>query len=353
MSMEKGRMTKAAILGGSGFTGAELYRLLDHHPYISVDYISSESKAGYPVNRYFMSSRHKKNMSSLRFKKLLELDGQYDLIFSCLPTGYLPQYIERIAQHGDYIFNISGDFRISDVNLLKKYYPETLKHELSGSSHYYIPEFSEIKQNAKVVNLPGCMAVASIYSLYPLVSQNLIETRIVTDAKTGSSGAGKSSKETHAERAYNFRPHKVHGHRHKPEIEFALRQFTNRTIDLQFSTHSLDLPRGILVSSYSRIKEGVSEIDVKKAFYSTYSSKPFIHYLGSKNGPHSFPMIKTVVGTNCAEVGVYVEGRNCVSIVSIDNLIKGAAGQAVQAANLYMGFPEDAGIQSSAEGVWP
>lgn len=353
MSTTENKVKRAAILGGSGFTGAELYRLLRKHPYIVVDFISSESKAGYPVDRYFMSSRHKKNTNSLRFKKLSELDGHYDLIFSCLPTGYLPQYIERIVNHADYIFNISGDYRFSDENLLKTYYPETLKHKFSGCSHYYIPEFSEIKRDAKVVNLPGCMAVATIYSLYPLVTHNLIENRVVTDAKTGSSGAGKSSKETHAERSHNFRPHKVHGHRHKPEIEFALKQFSNRTIDLQFSTYSLDLPRGILVSSYSQLKEGVSEIDVKKAFYSTYSSKPFIHYLNSKNGPHSFPMIKTVVGTNYAEVAVYVEGRNCVSIVSIDNLIKGAAGQAIQAANLYMGFPEDVGIQSPVEGAWP
>lgn len=353
MKIEENKVKRAAILGGSGFTGAELYRLLGKHPYIEVEYISSESKAGSPVDRYFVSSRHNKNKSPLRFRKLSELDGRYDLIFSCLPTGYLPQYIGRIAEHTDVIFNISGDYRISDTDLLQKYYPETLKHEFSGGSHYYIPEFSEIKRDAKVINLPGCMAVASIYSLYPLVSHDLIEDWVVTDAKTGSSGAGKSSAETHAERAHNFRLHKAHGHRHQPEIQFALQEHLDRKIVLQFSTYSLDLPRGILVSSYSRLKEGVSEIDVRKAFYSTYSSKNFVHYLHAKKGSHSLPMIKTVVGTNDAEVGVYVEGRSCVSIASIDNLIKGAAGQAVQAANLYMGFPEEAGVQSSAEGAWP
>ncbi|GGA43743.1 N-acetyl-gamma-glutamyl-phosphate reductase 1 [Kroppenstedtia guangzhouensis] len=346
-------MKRAAILGGTGFTGSELYRLLGGHPYIEVEYISSESKAGTPVDRYFISSRHKKNKSNLRFRKLSELDGRYDLIFSCLPTGSLPQHIERIAEHTDYIFNISGDYRIPDADLLQKYYPETLKHEFSGGSHYYIPEFSEIKRDVKVVNLPGCMAVASIYSLYPLVAHDLIESWVVTDAKTGSSGAGKSSAETHAERSHNFRPHKAHGHRHQPEIQFALQKHLGRRIELQFSTYSLDLPRGISVSSYSRLKEDVSEIDVKKAFYSTYVSKPFVHYLRSKNGAQSLPMIKTVVGTNDVEVGVYVEGRNCVSIASIDNLIKGAAGQAIQAANLYMGFPEETGVQSSAEGAWP
>lgn len=341
---------RAAILGGSGFTGAEMYRLLDRHPGFEVAFVSSESKAGFPVDKYFIGSIHKKKPSSLKFSKAEELDGHYDAIFSCLPTGQLPKIIHRVAQHSDYIFNVSGDYRLSDNELLQKYYPETLQHDFDESYHYFIPEFSEIDRSAKIVNLPGCMAVATIYTLYPLAAGGLIEPRVITDAKTGSSGGGKSTTEHHAERSQNFRAHKLHGHRHRPEIEHALSLHLQQTVELQFSVFSLDLPRGIMATSYSYLKEGVTAADVKKAFYGAYAGKPFLHYFSSGNGT---PMIKTVVGTNIAEIGAYVEGRSCVSIATIDNLLKGAAGQAVQAANLYLGLPEEAGLQFNGEGAWP
>ncbi|MFF2887231.1 N-acetyl-gamma-glutamyl-phosphate reductase [Paenibacillus sp. NPDC057967] len=341
---------RVAILGGSGFTGAELYRLLGRHPEFEVAFVSSESKAGFPVDKYFIGSIHKKKPSSLKFSKASDLDGHYDAIFSCLPTGQLPKIAQRVAQHTDYIFNVSGDYRLSDADLLQKYYPETLQHELDGSAHYFIPEFSEIDRSAKVVNLPGCMAVATIYTLYPLVAAGLIEPRVITDAKTGSSGGGKSTTEHHAERSQNFRVHKLHGHRHRPEIEHALSLQLKQTVDLQFSVFSLDLPRGIMATSYSYLKEEVTAADVKKAFFSAYAGKPFLHYFSSGNGA---PMIKTVVGTNIAEVGAYVDGRSCVSIATIDNLLKGAAGQAVQAANLYFGFPEETALRFDGEGAWP
>ncbi|MBH5317596.1 N-acetyl-gamma-glutamyl-phosphate reductase [Paenibacillus sp. GSMTC-2017] len=347
---EIGNQRRVAILGGSGFTGAELYRLLGKHPGFKVDFVSSESKAGYPVDKYFVGSIHKKKPSPLKFTKIADLDGHYDAIFSCLPTGALPKIIEQVASHTDYIFNVSGDYRISDPELLSQHYPATLHHPFEGGWHYFIPEFSSINRAVKVVNLPGCMAVATLYTLYPLVAHDLIEGRVVTDAKTGSSGGGKSTTEHHAERSHNFRAYKVHGHRHKPEVEHALNYHLDRSVDLQFSVYSLDLPRGIMATSYSLLKEGVTAVDVKKAFFSSYSSKPFLHYFSSG---HSSPMIKTVVGTNVAEIGAYVEGRNVVSIATIDNLIKGAAGQALQAANLYFDFPEDAGLQFDGEGAWP
>ncbi|OBZ17152.1 N-acetyl-gamma-glutamyl-phosphate reductase [Bacillus sp. FJAT-26390] len=350
MSITENGRKRVAILGGSGFTGAELYRLLRKHPHFEVDFVSSESKAGFPVDKFYIGSIHKKKPGSLKFNKAAELDGHYDAIFSCLPTGSLPKIIQHAAEHTDYIFNVSGDYRIADTDLLNRHYPETLKHDFEGDWHYYIPEFSEINSAVKVVNLPGCMAVATLYTLYPLVAHDLIEGRVVTDAKTGSSGGGKSTTEHHAERSHNFRAYKVHGHRHKPEVEHALTYHLDRSVNLQFSVFSLDLPRGIMATSYSLLKEHVTDVDVKKAFYSAYASKPFLHYFNSGSGS---PMIKTVVGTNYAEIGAYVEGRNCVSIATIDNLIKGAAGQAIQAANLYFGFPEEAGLQFEFEGAWP
>jgi len=352
MSINEIGLKRVAILGGSGFTGAELYRLLSKHPIFNVDFISSESKAGYLVEKVFRPFFHKKKINQLKFQRIDELEGEFDIIFSCLPTGLLPQKIEKISNHTSYIFNLSGDYRITDTNVLQKYYPETLKQKFVEKAHYFIPEFSEVNYDTKIVNLPGCMAVASIYSLYPLLVNDLIDQRIIIDVKTGSSGGGKSSTEHHAERSQNFRPHKIHGHRHKPEIEQIFNENFNTSIDLQFSAYSLDLPRGIMVNTYSKLKNGVSEIDVKKAFHNIYSTKIFVSYLKSSNASQLYPMIKSVVGTNHVEVGVYIDGENCVSIATIDNLIKGAAGQAIQAANIYMGIDENMGLDY-AEGVWP
>ncbi|MFD0587429.1 N-acetyl-gamma-glutamyl-phosphate reductase [Paenibacillus sp. GCM10027627] len=341
---------RVAILGGSGFTGAELYRLLGRHPHFEVAFVSSESKAGVAADKYYIGSVHKKKPSALKFSKIADLDGHYDAIFACLPTGELPRIIERVAEHTDYIFNVSGDYRIADQDVLQQHYPETVKYPFEGGWHYFVPEFSEIDRSVKIVNLPGCMAVATLYTIYPLVAHDLIEGRVVTDAKTGSSGGGKKASEHHAERSQNFRAYKVHGHRHRPEVENALSVHLGRTVDLQFSVYSLDLPRGIMATTYSWLKEGVTAVDVKKAFYGTYASKPFLHYFNSGGGS---PMIKTVAGTNYAEVGAYVDGRSVVSIATIDNLIKGAAGQAVQAANLYFGYEEEAGLPFEGEGAWP
>ncbi|MGE7185730.1 N-acetyl-gamma-glutamyl-phosphate reductase [Peribacillus sp. NPDC006672] len=344
---------KVAIIGGNGFTGMELYRILEKHPVFEVTFISSESKSGESVEKSMRSFANYKS-KKLRFNSIKDLEGNYEAIFACLPTGVLPRYIENIIPKTKYLFNISGDYRLGNTELSHLFYPETHKYATDFKTHYFIPELSDIVKDAKIINLPGCMAVASIYSLYPLVKESLVESNIIIDAKTGSSGGGKNSKEHHAERAQNFRPHKLHGHRHKPEIEYAFNHYlSNEKLDLFFSVYSLSLPRGIMVSSYSKLKENVTEGDVRKAFYKSYNEHKFIQYFKTNQVGINSPMIKTVVGTNHAEIGVYIEDRNCVSVASIDNLLKGAAGQAVQAANLYFDLPEEMGLNLQAEGVWP
>lgn len=341
-----------AILGGNGFAGSEVYRILMRHPNFNVTFISSESMAGKQVEKYSLSNRHGIRKNTIKFQKISDLKEHYDAIFACLPTGVLPKNIEFISEHADVIFNLSGDYRLEDEKELEKYYPETLNHNLEIEKQYFVPELCEIKK-AKVINLPGCMAVASIYTLYPLISHDLVKGKIFTEVKTASSGAGKSASETHAERAHNFRPYKIFGHRHKPEIEFCMQKYLNKEIDYCFSTFSLDMPRGILATTYTQLKEGVTDLDVKKAFHNEYAQKRFISLFNTKSVQHPYPMIKTVIGTNYAEVGVYVEGNNCVSIASIDNLIKGAAGQAIQAANICFGFDEATGLELQSEGMWP
>jgi N-acetyl-gamma-glutamyl-phosphate reductase len=352
MSKEKNNCRKIAILGGSGFTGAELYKLLNRHEKFKIEFISSEKNEGKFVEKFYLSSRHTNKKSNLKFSKISDLEGKYDAIFSCLPNGVLPLHINRLLDHSKYIFNISGDYRLDKKDILNKHYPATLKNSFNGKSQYFIPEFSSVNKENNVINLPGCMASAALYTIYPLVKNDLIKTNIISDLKTGSSGGGKTSKEHPAERSHNFRPHKLFNHRHEPEVECAIESFCDKKIDFRFSAHSFDLPRGILATSYSYLKDGVSEIDVKKAFYKTYTEKPFICYLNSKGSNSGYPMVKSVLGTNFVEVGVYINNSNCVSIASTDNLIKGAAGQAIQAANIFLDVPETEGL-STLEGMWP
>lgn len=340
----------AAILGGSGFVGGELYRLLSMHPHIDVQFVSSESKQGLAVERQLRSFRHHNVKPGLKFSALSDLkNGHYDLIFSCLPNGKLPQIISSVSEHGSRLFNLSGDYRFAEDEINQAHYPATpgsLPPQMARQ--YFVPEFTTPDDNVRLVNLPGCMAVASLYALWPLVKNELISGRIIVDAKTGSSGAGKGSAETHAERANNFRLHKAFAHRHAPEIE-KLQLLSREPLAITFAAFSLDTPRGIYISAYSTLKPGLTVADVRQAFFSEYQYAPFVHYL--KNG--QVPMLKTVCGTNHVEVATQVEGDSCLSLCSLDNLIKGAAGQAVQAANIYLGLEAVCGLQQLNEAGWP
>jgi len=340
----------AAILGGSGFVGGELYRLLSMHPQIDVQFVSSESKKGLAVERQLRSFRHHSDKPGLKFSSLSELkNNHYDLVFSCLPNGKLPQIISPLSEHCTRLFNLSGDYRFTEDEINQAHYPATpgsLPPQMT--SHYFVPEFTPLNTSAQLINLPGCMAVASLYALYPLVKHGLVAGRIFVDAKTGSSGAGKSSAETHAERTNNFRLHKAFAHRHAPEIE-KLQQLSRDPLAFTFAAFSLDTARGIYISAYSTLKPGLTAAEVRQAFFSEYQHTPFVHYL--KNG--QVPMLKTVCGTNHAEVATLVEGDTCLSLCSLDNLLKGAAGQAVQAANLYLGLDAMCGLQQLNEAGWP
>lgn len=340
----------AAILGGTGFVGSELYRLLSMHPQIDVQFVSSESKKGVPVERQLRSFRRHSAKPGLKFSSLSELkNSHYDLIFACLPNGKLPQVISGVSEHGTRLFNLSGDYRFTEETINQAHYPAT-----PGSlppqvvSQYFVPEFTTPDASATLINLPGCMAVASLYALYPLVKNELVTGSIVVDAKTGSSGAGKNSAETHAERAHNFRLHKAFAHRHAPEVA-KLQQLTRDPLDITFAAFSLDAPRGIYISAYSTLKAGYTAADVRQAFFTQYQPAPFVHYL--KNG--QVPMLKTVCGTPHAEVATLVEGDKCLSLCSLDNLLKGAASQAVQAANIFLGLDPACGLQQFNEIGWP
>ncbi|MDH6111825.1 N-acetyl-gamma-glutamyl-phosphate/LysW-gamma-L-alpha-aminoadipyl-6-phosphate reductase [Kitasatospora sp. MAP12-15] len=338
---------RVAVAGASGYTGGEVIRLLLDHPHVELAFLSAERSAGTPVGAVHPWLRNHPGAAGLKFRPLAELE-EVDVAFGCLPTGTLPARLPLLAERAKRVLNLAGDFRLRDPQEVKEHYPKTAADPASEEFAYYVPELSDSVPQGRFINLPGCMAVATIYALYPLFAESLVLPQVVVDAKTGSSGGGRGGSEQPAERSGNFRVHKLHGHRHTPEIRQALAEFTGTAPDLRFSTHSMDVPRGIMVTAYSRLRPEATALDVKRAYAKAYVGKPFVRVRPAPKAPQDFPMLKAVNGSNVAEVAIAVKGDQCVAVAALDNLIKGAAGQAIQAMNLVSGFDETAGLPRTA-----
>lgn len=336
---------RVAVIGASGYSGGELVRLLLDHPGVELAFLSAERNAGAWVGALHPWLRNHPRAGALKLRPLAELTD-VDVAFSCLPTGVLPERLPQVAERAKWLINVAGDFRLRDEAEVRAHYPASVGSP--APFHYFVPELFDGVPEGRFVNLPGCMAVASLYALYPMFAGGLAEPRVVVDAKTGSTGGGRDGGEHPAERAGNFRVHKPHGHRHLPEIRQALADLTGVTPELQFSTHSLDVPRGILVTGYLRLRPGVTTLAVKRAYARAYVNKPFVRVRTAPRTPQEFPMLKAVVGSNVAEVAVSVRGAEVVAVAALDNLVKGAAGQAIQAMNLLLGLDETLGLPWTA-----
>jgi N-acetyl-gamma-glutamyl-phosphate reductase len=340
------RMT-TAVLGGSGFIGAELVRLLAGHPEADLAFVSSEAHAGQRLGRAVPGLRNA-SVAGHRLRALAELP-KVDVAIACLPTGTLPECLEMVCERANLVLNVAGDYRLHDPAEVAAHYPAS-EGCRRAPVPYYVPEFSA-RPTGPVISLPGCMASAALYALYPLCHAGLIQPQVVVDAKTGSSGGGSHDGHEHpAVRDGNVRVHKLHGHRHEPEIRQALLDLTGAAVDLQFSAFSLPMARGVLVAAYSKLRDGAGLAQVRQAYARAYAGTPFVRVV-SGSGAMSMPMLKTVTGSNVVEVGASVEGSRCVTVAALDNLIKGGAGQAVQALNKLHGLDERLGLPESAP--WP
>ncbi|GIH71602.1 N-acetyl-gamma-glutamyl-phosphate reductase [Sphaerimonospora thailandensis] len=343
-----GEKIKVAVIGASGYSGGELIRLLLDHPMVELTFLSAERNAGSIVGAVHPWLRNHPGVTGLKFRPLAELSdvGPVDVAFACLPTGALPGVLPQVTEQAKRVFNLAGDYRLRDEAELREHYPRSAENP--AKFDYFVPELAASVPEGRLINLPGCMAVTTIYALYPLFAAPLVRPQVVVDAKTGSTGAGRTAGEHHAERAGNFRVHKLHGHRHTPEIRQAVAEVTGSAPELHFSTFSLDVPRGIMVTAYATLLPGVSTLDVKRAFGKAYVGKRFVRVRTTPRHPQDFPMLKAVVGSNVAEIAVSVRGERVVAVAALDNLIKGAAGQAVQVMNLAYGFDEALGLPLTA-----
>ena len=332
---------KASIVGASGYAGGELLRLLLQHPKVEINQVTSERFAAKPVSVVHPNLRKQTN---LKFCSSKELE-KCDLLFIALPHGSFMKEFDRFKNTANKIIDLSADFRLKNSEDYKKWYSiEHPKPELLEEFVYGIVELHrKDMKKAKYISSAGCNATATILSLYPLIKNNLIDLDkpIVAEAKCGSSEGGNKVSEAshHPERSGCVRSYKPTGHRHTAEMIQEL------GINVNFSATSIEMVRGILVTANLFVKKGITELDIWKAYRKEYGNEPFIRIVKEKTGIYRYPEPKILSGTNYCDIGFELDGNRLVVIGAIDNLMKGAAGQAVHAMNIMYGFDEKLGLE--------
>lgn len=337
-------MIRVGVVGGTGYTGVELLRLLAQHPTVELAAITSRGEAGLPVADMFPSLR---GCVALKFvdPASASLDG-CDLVFFATPNGIAMQQAATLLESGVRVIDLAADFRIKDVAEWQQWYGMT--HAAPGlidEAVYGLPEMNRARiKGARLVANPGCYPTATQLGFLPLVEAGLVDTdHLIADAKSGVSGAGRKA-EVHtlfAEASDNFKAYGVTGHRHLPEIRQGLSQMAGEPVGLTFVPHLTPLIRGIHATLYARLKSSEA-VDLQALFEKRFSDEPFVDVLPA--GSH--PETRSVRAANTCRIAVHrPQGRNTVVVLSvIDNLVKGAAGQAVQNMNIMFGFDECAGL---------
>ncbi len=339
-------MLRTAIVGASGYTGGELLRLLLRHSEVKVQQATSNSLAGKPVTAAHPNLRRQTDLQFTPHDTL----APCDLLFVCTPHGTsmktTPQFLEKAGG----VIDLSADFRLKDPADYPKYYGHEHPHpELLPTFVYGVAELhrSELK-GARRATGPGCLATASNLALKPLLKRHLVDNaHIVVDAKVGSSavGAEVSPSTHHPDRAGVVRAYAATGHRHTAEIEQEM-AFGGAKPHVSFSAHAVELVRGILATCHVFLTQDLSEKDIWKIYREEYGQEPFVRIVKEKSGVYRYPEPKLLHGSNFADVGFEKDphGSRVVLLGAIDNLMKGAAGSAVQAMNIMYGFDERTGL---------
>jgi len=334
-------VTSISIVGGSGYTGGELLRLLLFHPHCSIQQVTSERFAGKFVHNAHPNLR---KATRLKFCTVSEIEP-CDLLFLCLPHGQSMGRIDEFRELAPKIIDLSADFRLKSTTLYENYYGR--QHEradLLDSFVYGLPErHREAIKDADFVACPGCNATATILALSPLHARDLVES-VVVEVKAGSSEGGNAASDAshHPERSGAVRSYKPTGHRHVAEMKQELPGPA-----IHFSATSIEMVRGILATCHVFLKSNVTEKDVWKIYREDYADEPFIRIVKERSGIHRYPEPKLLAGTNYCDIGFERESdtNRLVVISAIDNLMKGAAGQAVQSFNLMLGLTETTGLE--------
>ncbi|MEM2341177.1 MAG: N-acetyl-gamma-glutamyl-phosphate reductase [Candidatus Bathyarchaeia archaeon] len=345
---------RVGIFGASGYVGGELLRLLLAHPKVEVTAATSNTYADEYVYRVHPNL---KGQTTLKFIKSdpFKVANLCDILFISTPHGVSSTFMPHLIEVGLKVIDTSADFRLKSPDDYVKWYGWSHKSpDLLKKAVYGLPELhrEEIKR-AQLVAVPGCMATAGILALAPIVKSGKIEgNRIVIDFKVGSSGAGaKPSLSSHHSEHYSIvRPYKPVGHRHTAEIEQELKSLSNEDIRVSMSAHAVNMVRGILSTCHTFLRSPIIAVEIWRLYREFYASEPFIRFIRDVKGIYRYPDPKIVVGSNYCDIGFEIdEHTNRLVILSaIDNLMKGAAGTAVQDMNIMCGWDEREGLRYSA-----
>jgi N-acetyl-gamma-glutamyl-phosphate reductase len=348
--MSSTNRVRVGILGATGYSGIEAVRLLAAHPFVELTVLTSEHYAGREVADVY---RHLAGIDLPPLEELRSdfLKGRAEVVFSCLPEKVATGMVADLVQSGVKVIDFSEDFRLKDASTYRAVFgvdhpaPALLKHSVYGLSEFNRHALRE----ANLVANPGCFPTGALLALLPLIKRDLIEpSSIIIDAKSGTTGARRAAsvEQLFAEVNENARAYKVGNHRHVPEMEQEIGSALGREIAVLFVPHLLPISRGILTSIFMRPRTGTTEQDVRNAFEASFAKSRFIRLL--KSG--ELPELKNVRATNFCEIAVHLDKRSGTLLVltAIDNLGKGAAGQAVQNMNLMLGYDEAAGLLGAA-----
>ncbi len=328
-------MVRIGIAGGSGYAGAELIRILCRHPQAEIVWISSERHAGQGVELLYP---HLRGILPLHFSPLEELSAaKLDALFLSLPHGEAARLVPQLPK-SLLVIDLSGDFRIQDPEVFERYYGFPMAPEIQKDFVYGLCELNRPALiGARRVSNPGCFATATALALFPLFAEGWIDGPVFADAKTGSSGSGRTPGDGthHPRRAQAFFPYKAFRHQHQPEICQTLKIASEKLV---FQTYSAPMVRGIFASHYLRTKVPVSSEQLEELIRKHYGNEPFIRWAGETVD------VGNVRHSNFVDIGGAVSGRSAIVWATLDNLQKGAAGQAVQNFNLSLGIEETAGL---------
>ena len=341
-------MIKAAVLGATGYAGIELVRLLSNHPEVSIEFLGSQSFAGENINEVYQNFNHVLDIecSEIDMDKI----SKCDVAFTALPHGASKTVIPDLINAGLKVIDLSGDFRYDDVKVYEQWYgqphsaPELLKESVYGLCELHRDKI----KTARLIGNPGCYTTCSILGAAPLLANGWVDTKnIIIDAKSGVTGAGRGLNLAYhfCECTENTKAYKVATHRHTSEIEQELSNIAGEEIILSFTPHLIPQKRGILATIYMNLKTPHTAEEVHEAYESYYKDEYFVRV--KKLG--SLPETKHVAGSNFVDIGVCVDKRlnRAIIVSALDNIVKGAAGQAVQNMNLLFGLDEKTALDNA------
>jgi N-acetyl-gamma-glutamyl-phosphate reductase common form len=332
---------RVAIFGGSGYGGSELLRILLLHPDTEIQFVTANEHAGKRVSEVHRNLLGLTDLNFIKAPEDVEALSDLDCAFFALPHGQAMEIAPRLPANVK-VIDLSGDFRLSDAEVFSAHYGR--EHTSIRAQSQFVYGLTETNREAiktaRCIANPGCFATATLLGLAPLVAQDLLSCRVIVDAKTGSSGSGaKPAANTHhPQRSNSFYAYKPFTHQHVPEIEQELKRVGDWKNELVFMTHSLPVARGIFASIYTELNRELSAAEAREMFADFYRDSFFVRLVEGS------PDINWVKTSNFCDLGFAARGRQLVVFSAIDNLVKGAAGQAVQNMNLMFGLDEKTGL---------